>query len=221
MFSPRRNAALAALLPLLVLAACVPGDVTRPPGGQASLIVHVDVAATAVATVVVEVSAPDIPTPLVFNIPITGGVASGTITIPAGSNRTIAIRAFDATGVETHSGSTTISVQPGINTGISITLAPLTGELPIVATLGSFRVTVGPTANTLGVAAAETVQLTGTVLDAQSQPVSGATVTWATHNPGIASVSATGLVSAVGVGQTDISATFHGAIGSAAITVVP
>lgn len=220
MWSARRGAALAALLPVLLLAGCSSGDVTRPPGGQASLIVHVNVAGTAVATVVVDVSAPDIPTPLVFNIPVTGGVASGTITIPAGSNRTIGIRAFDATGVETHSGTTTITVQPGINTGISITLTPLTGELPIVATLGSFTVTVGPTPNTLGVGAAETVQLTGTVLDAQGQPVVG-TVTWATHNPGIASVSATGLVSAVGVGQTDVFATFHGAVGSAAITVVP
>jgi uncharacterized protein YjdB len=205
----------------LVLAACSTGDVTRPPSGQASLIVHVNVAGTAVATVVVDVSAPDIPTPLVFNITVTGGVANGTITIPAGSNRAIAIRAFDGTGVQTHSGSTTITVQAGINPGISITLNPLAGDVPIEATLGSFSVTVTPTPNTLSLAGAQTVQLTAVVLDALGHTVGVPTVNWATHDPGIASVSATGSVSAVSVGQTDIFATFHGAVGSAAITVTP
>ena len=61
-----------------------------------------DVSGTAVATVVVEVTAPDIPAPLVFNFIVTDGIASGTITIPAGTGRTITIRAFDAGGVETH-----------------------------------------------------------------------------------------------------------------------
>jgi hypothetical protein len=221
MCSARRSAALAALLPVLLLAACSSGDVTRPSGGQASLIVHVNVAGTAIATVVVDVSAPDIPTPLVFNFPVTGGVAGGTITIPAGSNRAIDIQAFDAGGVGTHTGSRTITVQAGSNPGISITLNPLTGDVPIEATLGSFAVTVTPTSNTLSLAGSETVQLAAAVLDAQGQTVSAAAVTWATHDPGIASVNATGLVSAVGVGETNIFATFQGAVGSAAITVTP
>jgi Big-like domain-containing protein len=221
MCSARRGAALAALLPWLVLAACSTGDVTRPPGGQASLIVHVNLDGTAVARIVVDVSAPDIAAPLVFNIPITAGVASGTITIPAGSDRTIAFQAFDAANVKTHSGSTTIAVQAGINPGITITLEPLPGDVPIDATLGSFSVAVTPTPNTLSVAGAPTVQLAAAVLDAQGQTVTAAAVSWATHDPGIASVSATGLVTAARVGQTDIFATFQGAAGSAAITVTP
>src|SRR2546422_8068594 len=78
---------------------------------------------------------PDIPTALIFNIPIAGGVASGTIAIPAGSNRTIAIRAYDAGGGETHSGSVTVSLQPGANPTIAIVLTPLTGDVPIEVTL--------------------------------------------------------------------------------------
>src|SRR5436309_12967927 len=148
MGSPRRSAALAGLLPLWALAACSTGDVTRPPAGDASLVVRVNVSGTAVATVVVDVSAPDMPTPLVFNIPVVDGVASGTITIPAGSNRTVAIRAFDAGGVETHTGSTTITVQAGTNPSISITLNPLTGDVPIEATLGSLTIAVTPTPKT-------------------------------------------------------------------------
>jgi len=47
------------------------------------------------------------------------------------------------------------------------------------------------------------------------------TVNWATHDPGIALVDATGLVSAAGVGQTHVYATFRGAVGAAAIAVTP
>jgi len=204
----------------LALAACSSGNVTRPPGGEANLIVQVNLASTAVATVVVEVSAPDITTPLVFNIPVAGNVASGTITIPAGSNRTVAIGAFNASGVETHSGSTTITVQAGTNPSVSITLTPLTGDVPIQATLGSFTITVTPNPTPLSLGTTPTAQLTAVVRDAQNQPVI-ATVSWATHDPGIASVSTAGLVTAVGAGQTNIFATFQGAVGSAAITVAP
>ena len=87
--------------------------------------------ASAVATLVAEVTAPDIATTLIFNIPIAAGVASGTIDLPAGSNRSIAIRAYDAGGVETHNGSVTVSLQPGANPTIAIVLTPLTGDVPI------------------------------------------------------------------------------------------
>jgi uncharacterized protein YjdB len=221
MLPARRGAAMAALLPLLVLvAACAAGDAASPPGGEASLVVRADVSGTAVATVVVDVTAPDLAAPLVFNISVVSGVASGTITIPAGSNRTITLRAFDAGGVMTHSGSTTISVQSGTNPTITLTLNPLSGDVPIHATLGSVTVSVTPTPASLSLAAQQTVQLVAVLLDAQGHSASG-TVEWATHDPGVASVSATGLVTAVGVGQTQVVATFQGAGGSATITVTP
>jgi len=92
-----------------VLLACDPSSVA--PRGDATLIIRADVSATSVATVVVAVTAPDIPATLVFTIPVSNGVASGLITIPAGSNRAIALQAFDAGGVETHSGSVLLNVQ--------------------------------------------------------------------------------------------------------------
>jgi hypothetical protein len=229
MFSARGTAAVSALVSVMVLTACAAGDVTTPPGSEARLVVRAELSGTAVATVVVEVTAPDITTPLVFNIPIVAGVASGTVTIPAGSNRTVAIRAYDAGGVETHSGSITITVQAGSNPSISITLAPLSGGVEIHATLGSFAVVVTPPSNTLSVRGSggllTTVPLTATILDEQGRTVTD-TVSWATHDPGVASVSGNdaatpGLVAAVGVGQTEILATYHGAVGSAAITVGP
>src|SRR2546427_2552760 len=77
-----------ALASLLLLAACS-GDAVAPAGGEATLLIRADVSGTSVATVVVDISAPDLPTTVVFNVPVAAGVASGTLTIPAGSDRTI------------------------------------------------------------------------------------------------------------------------------------
>jgi hypothetical protein len=175
-----------------------------------------------VATVVAQVTAPDITTPLVFNIPITNGVATGTITLSAGTHRTITMHAFDTGGVETHTGAVTIDVQAGTNPTISMILTPLNGTVPINVTLGSLQVTVTPSANTISLAGtAPTAQLTATVKDQNGNPVTGAVVTWATAAPGVASVSASGLVTALHVGQTNLFATYQGAVGSATVTVTP
>jgi Bacterial Ig-like domain (group 2) len=220
MLATRGGLAVATFTLVMAMAAsCV--DPTKSPDGQASLNVTADVTGTSVATVVVEVTAPDIATPLVFNLTILNGIASGTITLPSGSGRTIAIRAFDAGGVETHRGSVTVDVQSGANATVSLVLTPLTGDIPIQATLGTVTVTVAPPSSILSLGSTtSTVQLTVTLLDAQGQPATGA-VSWATHDPGVAVVDANGLVSAVRVGQTNVVATFRGAVGSAAITVTP
>ena len=203
---------------MLALGSCVGHEPTGSPPAQTTLIVRADLSGTAVATVVVEVTAPDIPTPVVFNIPIANSVASGTITLRAGSGRTITMRAYDAGGVETHRGSATISIQPGTNPTIPIVLMPLTGEVPIHATLGSFSVTVMPSATSVAVGA--TVPLTAVVKDWNGNPTT-ATVAWATYDPSIASVDASGLVSGMSAGITTIAATARGATGTATITVGP
>src|SRR6266704_4518180 len=123
---------------LTVLASCAQNPVGPP--GEATIAISVNLSGTMVATVVADVTAPDIPTMLVFNIPIVNGIATRAITVPAGSNRTITLRAYDAGGVETHSGSVTVTIQPGTNPTMSVVLTPLTGDLPITVTLGSFRV---------------------------------------------------------------------------------
>src|SRR5438552_9286922 len=154
----------AALAALLSVGACVPRDLTEPPVDRATLLVGADVSAAATASLVLEVTAPDITTLLVFNIPIVNGVASGTITLPAGSSRTITMHAFDAGGVETHRGSVIVTIRPGTNPTIALVLAPLAGDAPINATLGSFVVTVTPGADTLPIAG--TAALTASIVDA-------------------------------------------------------
>jgi Big-like domain-containing protein len=211
---------LSLVLPVLVAsAACGDRNTIEPPGSNdAALAVRADVSGTQVAVVVVQVTAPDITTPLVFNIPITGGIASGTITVPAGSSRTITLRAYDAGGVMTHTGSAVVTLQEGTDPTLSIVLTPLTGNLPITATLGSFVVTVTPALNSLGYPA--TAQLTATIKDTQGNPAPG-TPAWATLNPGVAVVSSTGFVTATGPGTTTISAVFQGVTGTATIVVTP
>src|SRR3989475_5482034 len=125
------------MVSLLALGSCLPSE---PKGSgsrlaETTLLVRADLSGTTVATMVVEVTAPDIATTLVFNISVTDRVALGIITLPAGSDRTITMRAYDAGGVETHSGAVTVAVQRGANPTIAIMLMPLAGDVPINATL--------------------------------------------------------------------------------------
>jgi hypothetical protein len=219
----RRLWLVAALLATFGLASCLsePTDSTRPPPAEAHLLLRADLSTTAVATLVVEVSAPDITPGLLFNIPIVAGTAVGTITLPAGSNRTIAIRGYDAGGIQTHGGSLTISVQPGANPTIAIVLTPLTGDAPIEVTLGSFVVTVTPAIDSFLIG--DTITLTATILDANGLPVL-APVVWGVLSPRVASVVSTGTqtarVTAIRPGRTTVVATYGGTAGPAAVAVL-
>ncbi len=215
----RRVAVLAAAV--AGVAACLTDEPGGPaPPASASLLVRADLAASAAATVVLQVSASDIAPPLTFNIPITDSLASGTVTIPAGSARTITLTAYDAGGTATHRGAVTVDILPGVNPQISIVLQPLTAGVPITGTLGSYAVTIQPGADTLG--PGDTAALRAVVLDANAQPVSGQ-VAWGAVAPAVARIIATGdqtaRVTAVAVGQTTVTATYGGTTGLATIVV--
>src|ERR1700758_1293078 len=116
--------AAGALATLLALRARLPSDPTGPPA-RVALLVRADVSGTPVATLVAEVTAPDIAPPLVFTISAAGGVAQGSLVLPVGPRRTVTLRAYDAAGVETNAGSVTAAVQPGSNPTIAVVLMPL------------------------------------------------------------------------------------------------
>ena len=79
-------------------------------------------------------------------------------------------------------------------------------------------VTVAPASATLNVNA--TQQLTATGLDSGGQSVPGTAFTWTSSAPGVASVSASGLVTALAPGDATVSATAaNGIAGTAAIHV--
>lgn len=210
---PRRWAVLA----LAAIAAACSGDSTgSQPAADAQLQVSANVSATPISTLVVEVTAPDIANPLVFNLQVQNGTASGTLKMPSGNSRTITVKAFDTSGQVTHEGSVTLNVANGNNPSVNVKLGPRSGQVPVTVTVGDHSVVVSPASATL--AAGDSLQLTATITGPGGSPVSG-TVEWATLNPGIATVSASGLVRAANSGQVQIVATYAGVGGSSTITI--
>ena len=137
----RRAPLAAVLLALLAWAGCSEGGPTEPSAsGEGQISLFANVSSTSIVALVVEVTAADIPEPLIFNIPIVNGIGSGTITIPAGSDRTITVHAFDSSEIKTHEGSVTIDVAEGQNPTVSITLFPLVGVVPIEVTIGGLKI---------------------------------------------------------------------------------
>lgn len=80
-------------------------------------------------------------------------------------------------------------------------------------------VEVSPASLSIRVGAAS--QLTATSRDAGGNALTGRSVTWQTDSPTVATVSASGLVTAVGTGTATIAATVERVSGAAAIIVVP
>src|SRR5439155_1743859 len=127
----------------------------RPTGPStqelAELRVSALVAGTPIDLLVVRVTALDIPTPLVFNLPVQNGVAQGTIRLPPGIKRTITVDAYDTDGDITAEGIKTIDVKPGQNPPVSIPLVSKAGQVTITVTIGPVSVVVQPTAPTVQV----------------------------------------------------------------------
>ena len=95
--------------------------------------------------------------------------------------------------------------------GVSGTAAVTVAQVPVAT------VTVTPA--TASIATGATVQLTAVARDASGNPLSGRSFTWSSGTPGIATVNASGLVTAVAAGSATIRATSEGVIGSSNITV--
>ena len=112
------------------------------------------------------------------------------------------------TGVATGAATITASVEGKSGTS-SITVKPK----PVGAVILSPAQT--------SVETGQTTQRTAQVTDDQGNLLTGRPITYATQNPAVATVSNSGLVTAVGVGATKISASSEGKTGSADITVTP
>jgi len=211
---------------VLLAGACEP-QVLDPggsggPGAEPALVpirITAVTVGTPISTLVVEVTATDIPTQLVFNLTVANQVATGTIRIPHGLARTIRVTAVDDGGNVTHEGSATIDVRPGQNPPLDIRLAPRSGHLPITVTLGNYGVVVTPASATIDAVALKTLQLAVTVTDVNGQVLQVPAVGWATTNPAIATVTATGLVTGIANGAVTIVATYEGVAGLSAVTV--
>jgi hypothetical protein len=171
-----------------------------------------------ISTVVITVTGPGIAPALVFNLPIVSGSATGTLTLPVGGNRTLVVQAFDATGVVAYSGTTTVNVAPGVNAAVTVTLNPLTGSVPVTATVGNVTLTLAPATATMR--AGTTTTLTASLVDGTGATVTSP-ITWASSRPPGAYASPAGVVTALDTGVTVIAASALGAGGQSTITVTP
>lgn len=112
----------------------------------------------------------------------------------------------------------------GLVTGVSAGTANISAT--VLGRAGSVAVTVAPpvasvqvTAPDSSIVRGQTVQLTATPRTAGGAVVTGRTVSWSSGTPSVATVSTSGLVSAVGVGSAVITATVDGINGTLTITV--
>lgn len=187
-----------------------------PRPRTAEVPIHVALGGAPIPTLVVEVTAADLGGGLVFNLAAVGGIASGTILVPAGPARTFTARAFDSTGEVTHEGSVTIDVVPGTNPPVSFPLVPRPGTVEVTTRFGAITVTVVPGSATL--APGETLQLTATLTDDLGR-VLPYEVTWSAAPPSVATVDALGVVTARAPGAAAVYAAAAGVAGVASVIV--
>ncbi len=219
-YCPMRRWLSPAVLVFTTFLAVACQDARSPTGVNqtlASLRVTADLRGEPIATLVVTVTAADIPGALVYNLTVANGVASGTIKMPPGSARTITVTAMDSEGSITHEGSVTLDVGPGQNAPVQVKLGPKSGQVPITVTFGAYGVVISPPLDTIGVG--DTLRMAASVTDADGNPVPTAVVAWATSNPSVVTVSDSGVVTGLALGTATIVATYEGVAGMSTVTI--
>ena len=120
------------------------------------------------------------------------------------------VATVDAEGLvtATGNGSATVTATAGqLGADASVTVAQRVAE-----------VVVTPTASTL-FSVGDTLRLSAAALDARGSPVAGTGFVWSSEDESVATVDATGLVTAVRSGGVQVSAATEEATGSAGVTV--
>ena len=138
------------------------------------------------------------------NFPVAGG---GT---PRWTSTNPLVATISETGLATTRGFGT--------TTIIAEIAGVRGEAHVTVRASVNTVTVTPADVTL-MNPGERVQLTAVVTNPLGQIIAGAPITWTTYDASVATVSPTGLVTAVFAGTTPIVATSGDAIGMSIVTV--
>jgi hypothetical protein len=221
MLSSDAGIAVTLVAATLIAAGCGGGGTSEPapPPPQMANLAFVAQApgSNAISTVSIEISGPGIAQPVVVNLSLVGGQASGSAQVLAGAGRLIAGRGFDASAVNTHRGDTTVTLVEGNNPTVTFQLLPLVGTLPAIVSFGSTVVTMGGRDTTLSLR--DSLQLTASAIRARGGSPPADSIRWASSNPAVASVTVSGRVRALAPGLTDIVATYEGAAAKRVITV--
>ena len=162
-------------------------------------------------------------------------VTPATVTLPVGANEQVTASARDAKGAPlTGRPVVWASSNPAVATinASGIVTAVAAGSANITATVEGVDATatvtvlrpvatvhITPPQATLFIG--RTLQLSALARDAQGTALTGRAVTWSGSDPTVATISATGLVTAVAAGSATITATVDGIETTAVLTVVP
>jgi uncharacterized protein YjdB len=155
-----------------------------------------------------------------------GQTTQATATTRDTSNNVLTGRAIawssSNTGIATVSSS-------GLVTAIAIGSAQITATSEGQSGSSTLTVTSSPPVPVASVTVAlaassrnpgQTTQATATTRDANNNVLTGRSISWSTSNSSVATVSGSGLVTAVAAGTAQIAATSEGQTGSATLTVV-
>jgi uncharacterized protein YjdB len=138
-------------------------------------------------------------------------VLSGRVVSWSSSNTGLATVSSSGLVTAVAAGSATITALSEGKSGTSVITVSAPAPVPVAA------VTVSPNSSTLQIAA--TVQLSAITRDANNNVLSGRVVSWSSNSSGVATVSSSGLVTAVAAGSATITALSEGKSGTSVITV--
>ena len=108
-------------------------------------------------------------------------------------------------------GTTTVTATSEAQSGTATITVTVPAPVPVAS------VTVSPA--TAAIAVGTSIQLSATLKDANGGVLSGRAITWSSAAPGVATVSADGLVQGISSGATTITATSEGKSSAATVTV--
>ena len=139
----------------------------------------------------------------------TWAISAGAL--PAGLSLDSLTAVISGTPTTAGTSNFTIKVTSGDGQTVTKALAIVISPVPVAT------VEVSPTSVTLF--PAQTQQLVTTAKDASGNVLTGRTVTWASSNGGVTTVTAGGLIIGFGVGSATVTATIEGESDTATITV--
>ena len=151
--------------------------------------------------------------PLVLSVKAADGTDAGnlsdrdiswSVVNPDGSTRTANV---STTGTVT-------GVYPG-NADVTVSVDGVTKTLRVVVTAAGLRIQ-SPATMLTGASAS----LTATSVDANDAPLANVPVTWSSSNPSVATINASGVVTAVAAGTVQVTATGGGSSAKATIRVI-
>jgi hypothetical protein len=166
----------------------------------------------------VSISGPGIQPPIFGSFRFINDTARAELSVPLGPDRRVFVAVFDSLNNIIASGESTVEIGSGVAINVSVAIAPTDGTQPIIVTVGGTTITVTP--GTLTLAPNATSTLAVTITNQQGAPIVGAVPSFASSNPSIASVSATGVVTARVQGITAITVTALGVAARIPVGVV-